>query len=219
MVSMVVDRLRLILGGLALVGAQTAAAGLMLTADSIEDFRFDGSEVVYDPPYHRYSVSPTGNASRSDAREDGTSPPFPGATRIPIGDLYLTATERGVDALFSGEFQVSRKLSPNKDTQVLLEESLRQIQSGGSPGDFDFLVKQDGVDGSLATQYRRSGLPVPVRVADPGSAGLTNAYGDLAGSIVLDQPGRQTSSRGVPVPGTLLLLLAGLSLAAFRRRR
>lgn len=216
---MVVNRLRLILGAFVLAGSQTAAAGLMLTTEFIPDFQFDGSEVLYSPPYHSLGYAPTGNLPGTAGGASRKGYGFPGSAQTPIGDLYLTATDRGVDALANGDFQVSRQLSPNQDTSVLLEESLKQIQSGGSPGDFGFLVKQDGVDGTLVSQYRRSGLPVPVRVADLDSASLTNAYGPLAGNILVDQTGRQPASPGIPVPGTLLLLLAGLPLATLWRRR
>jgi hypothetical protein len=214
MVSKVVGNLRLIVAVLALFGASNASAGLKITAESMRDFQFNGMTVEYNPQVHEVVVDPDNSESLSLSNKTGAVPSgSQGSSGAPVGNLYLSATLTDNGSLSNGNFWVE---PPDSSATKLLEGSLRDIQLDPAANGFRFLVQENNVSGTLADVYRDNGLQVGVRVTNLSGTGLMSAYRDL---VALDDIGVQNNSPSIPVPGTMaLLLIAGLPLAAARRR-
>lgn len=212
MVSKIVGDLRLIVSGLALLGAQTASAGLMLTVDALQDFQFSEMKVEYNPRYHSLGVIGGNRYSVAGNRSSGTA-------QTTVGNLHLTATVTNEGSL-NGAFEVKGKLNSTDPTPVLLAGSLEQIQVDRGDGYFVFLTQGNTVDVDFADKYLDSGVQVSFRVTKPGGTGLMDAFGARAAIGALDQSSPRDATPSIPVPGTIaLLLIAGLPLAAARRRR
>lgn len=214
MVSKVVGNLRLVFVGIALLGAQTASAGLMLTSKKLQDFHFNEMTVEYNPDYRS-----VGAPEDDDPGYSGRAA-VPGTAQSRVGDLYLTETMTD-DGSLHGAFEVAGKLGPADKPSVLLAGSLEQIQVDRGAGYFGFLTQENSVSADSAREYFDKGVQVSFRVTRLGGVGLVDSFG-TPGPVasLLDQPSSQNMTPSIPVPGTFALLaIAGLPLAAARRRR
>lgn len=216
------------LAGLLLLQVKAVSAGLFTTESALANFSFIGATVNYDPDpglltlYSDTAVSGdpslTGDASSSSGR----------SSRDPLsGSLHLTAKIDNLGNLQSGDVNIFGSLPPATffGPLELLKGSLTAVTADGlGRGSLAFMIDQRSVSGPLAYLYRSAGVFVLVDGVDEVS--WINGFKDAAATIELvsledasinGDIGARNVGVAVPIPGTLVLLIAGIPLLLRRR--
>lgn len=202
----------------AILAAPVTYAGALTTDVTVPNFTFDGAMVDYDPDPEQFSLNAVTRVG-SDSWLSDYKP------RHGFRDwtLHLNAAmgESG------GDFELSYFGSiPNASSVSeieLLKGSLSALDwdTKGS-GQISFLIDESSVTGKLAVLARSYGIHVEVDGLDP--VAWVNGFQDAAATVQLLQLEDQqlaalNDPQPVPLPGTLLLVLAGLLLPATLRAR
>lgn len=213
---------------LTVAGASPVAAKMFATAGAIPDFVFVGGDVYYDTPSvgEMALVISSENAVEltvSGANDStGVFHPWSGFT----AKLNLNAKLDGDTSGFAGgSFMIFGSLPSAEDSNqaALMEGTLDAMQVDGEAGSLDFLFSgtRMGANGALAQQYRNVGIYAHVAGLD--DIEWVGGYGARSIVNLSDPPtpaqGGSSPQAAIPVPGTALLILAGLFGLAYRQRR
>ncbi len=198
--------------GWALMQPQAASAGLLTTGSALANFSFKGAAVDYNPDPGVFTLAANPAATPDEAID------------APNAGLHLSARIDENGNLLSGEIRMFGSIpSARSRAQAdLLSGSVRQLSwdtKGGGP--LAFLIDRDRIGGKLANVYRGAGIFVLVDGLD--DVDWVNGFKDAETTVQLLRLEEQVAASplnggAVPVPGTLLMLLAGLPLLAYRMR-
>lgn len=201
----------------------TLSAGFLTTDRTVANFGFKGGAVDYRPD-PRASAARTGSATSLSTR----LPDIVGGSAMAVdplgGALHLATRADAYGDLANLPFNVFGSL-PAADTQQppeLLASSLKALGEDRKGRGLEALIDSAPVKGPLTSQYRGAGIYMEVYGVDEASwiAGYKDATSAIALIALEDAVANGTapaSALAVPLPGSLLLLAAGLPLLIRRR--
>ncbi len=228
MIAIVAARRHALAGCLAVLALSQAtplSAGLLTTERTVANFSFKGGAVDYRPDPRAY-LQAAGSTTSLAAR----LPDFGGESGKALdplsGALFLDAKPDNFGDIEARDFNVFGSLPPadSLPDSTLLDGPIKALGEDSKAAGFYRLIDRKPIVGHMASQYRGAGIYMLVAGLDETTwiAGYKDAASTNQLLSLEDAAANGASLQGalpVPLPGTPILLAAGLPFLMRRHRR